>query len=304
MQAARQHIQEAKQLLRAVLSLAHTEGYLRLFLDEGAVMETLLRALVPHVREQALASYLQSILHAFAREREERGDRSPAPALASSPLIEPLSAHEQRVLCLLAAGRSNPEIARELIVSVIDQSGTFPGRDYGKLASAEAIDLAGIRLRWYDHWLKGIANGVEQDKPVRIFVMGIDEWREEDDWPLPATQFRPYYLHSHGQANTAAGDGVLAREFTGEESEDVYRYDPRDPVPTVGGGSLVPLSALDVNVGPRDQRQVETRADVLCYTTSPLPQPLEVTGPIELVLYVASSCFGWIRQALHHYLTK
>jgi uncharacterized protein len=171
----------------------------------------------------------------------------------------------------------------------IDQSGAFPERDYGKLASAEAIDLAGIRLRWYDHWLKGIDNGVEQDKPVRIFVMGIDEWREEDDWPLPATQFRPYYLHSHGQANTAAGDGVLSRELPGEESEDVYRYDPRDPVPTIGGGSLAPLSALDVNVGPRDQRQVETRSDVLCYATSPLPQALEVTGPIELVLYVASS---------------
>jgi LuxR family transcriptional regulator, maltose regulon positive regulatory protein len=117
-QAAHQHIQEAKQLLRAVLEAAYAEGYLRLFLDEGAVIETLLRALVPHVRQQALASYLQSILHAFARERVERGDRSPAPALASSPLIEPLSAHEQRVLRLLAAGRSNPEIARELIVSV------------------------------------------------------------------------------------------------------------------------------------------------------------------------------------------
>lgn len=171
----------------------------------------------------------------------------------------------------------------------IDQSGAFPGRDYGKLASAEAIDLTGIRLRWYDHWLKGIDKGVEQDKPVRIFVMGIDEWREEDDWPLLAIQFRPYYLHSHGQANTEAGDGVLSRELPGEEAEDVYRYDPRDPVPTVGGGSLVPLSALDVNVGPLDQRQVEARADVLCYTTPPLLQALEVIGPIELVLYVASS---------------
>jgi putative CocE/NonD family hydrolase len=171
----------------------------------------------------------------------------------------------------------------------IDQSGVFPGRNYGKSASAEAIDLASVRLRWYDHWLKGIDNGVKQDKPVRIFVMGIDEWREEDDWPLPGTQFRPYYLHSHGQANTAAGDGVLSRELPGEEAEDVYRYDPRDPVPTVGGGSLAPLSALDVNVGPLDQRQVEARADVLCYTTPPLPQALEVTGPIELVLYVSSS---------------
>lgn len=117
-QAAHQHIQEAKQLLRAVLEAAHVEGYLRLFLDEGAVLETLLRALVPHVREQSLARYLQAILHAFDEEQAERDNRSPTPTLASSPLIEPLSAHEQRVLRLLAAGRSNPEIARELIVSV------------------------------------------------------------------------------------------------------------------------------------------------------------------------------------------
>lgn len=168
-------------------------------------------------------------------------------------------------------------------------SGVFAERNYGQQAGQEEIDLNGVLLRWYDHWLKGIDNGVEQDRPVRIFVMGIDVWREEENWPLPDTQYRPYYLHSRGRANTASGDGVLSAVLPGDEPEDTYVYDPRHPVPTMGGATLIPTSLENFNVGPRDQRQVEQRDDVLCYTTTPLSHPIEVTGPIELVLYIASS---------------
>ena len=165
-------------------------------------------------------------------------------------------------------------------------TGVFPERTYGLMASGDAADLVGIQLRWYDHWLKGEDNGVEQDKPVKLFVMGLDEWREEDDWPLPDTQFRPYYLHSDGHANTAAGDGTLSTETPAEEAEDVYLYDPRRPVPTVGGAILL---SLGLDQGPRDQRSVEAREDVLCYSTPVLEKPVEVTGPIELVLSISSS---------------
>ena len=165
-------------------------------------------------------------------------------------------------------------------------TGVFPERTYGLMASGDAADLVGIQLRWYDHWLKGEDNGVEQDKPVKLFVMGLDEWREEDDWPLPDTQFRPYYLHSDGHANTAAGDGTLSTEAPAEEAEDVYLYDPRRPVPTVGGAILL---SLGLDQGPRDQRSVEAREDVLCYSTPVLEKPVEVTGPIELVLSISSS---------------
>jgi uncharacterized protein len=158
-----------------------------------------------------------------------------------------------------------------------------------------------MHLRWFDHWLKGIDNGVEREKPVRIFVMGADIWREEEDWPLPDTQYRRYYLHSQGHANSAAGDGLLLLEAPGEEVEDSYCYDPRHPVPTLGGAHFMQFTseaqALLVdpqlpyvfNAGPLDQRRLEERNDVLCYTTPPLAQPVEVTGPIELVLTVASS---------------
>jgi uncharacterized protein len=204
----------------------------------------------------------------------------------------------------------------------MNQSGVFAERSYGPLAGVEGIDLNGVMLRWYDHWLRGRDNGVEQDKSVRLFVMGIDMWREEENWPLPDTRYRSYYLHSQGHANTASGDGELSTRLPGDEPADAYRYDPHDPVPTVGGATSIPIfrkqgvdpagehleqarserdhtretrskpgfsSGIEFNVGPRDQRQVEQRADVLCYTTPTLAQAIEVTGPIELVLYVASS---------------
>ncbi len=165
-------------------------------------------------------------------------------------------------------------------------TGVFPERNYGLIASTDAADLGGIQLRWFDHWLKGEDNGVEQDKPVKLFVMGLDQWREEDDWPLPDTQFRPHYLHSGGHANSATGDGTLSTEAPAQEAEDVYLYDPHRPVPTVGGAILLPPG---LDWGPRDQRAVEVREDVLCYSTPILEKAVEVTGPIELVLFVSSS---------------
>ena len=118
-----------------------------------------------------------------------------------------------------------------------NDTGMFSERSYGLAASSAAIDLEGMQLRWHDHWLKGEENGVEQDKPVKIFVMGLDQWRDEEDWPLPDTQYRPYYLHSGGHANSATGNGTLSPDAPAEEPEDVYLYDPRHPVPTVGGAS-------------------------------------------------------------------
>ena len=168
------------------------------------------------------------------------------------------------------------------------QTGSFPEREYGLMAGYEAVGMSGAQMRWYDHWLKGEDNGVERDKPVKLFVMGADVWREEDGWPLPDTQFRHYYLHSTGRANTASGDGLLSTKVLAEEGgegADVYLYDPRHPVPTVGGAHFMP----GYNVGPCDQRGVETREDVLCYTSPILEKPIEVTGPVELVLFASSS---------------
>lgn len=165
-------------------------------------------------------------------------------------------------------------------------SGSFPEREFGWAGSAAAIDLPGIHLRWFDRWLKGEDNGIDKEPPVMIFVMGVDEWRSEADWPLPDTQYRPYYLHSGGRANSLHGDGTLSTELPSDEPADVYLYNPLRPVPTVGGQVILPGGNA---TGPRDQREVELRDDVLVYSTAVLQQPLEVTGPIELCLFVSSS---------------
>jgi hypothetical protein len=167
--------------------------------------------------------------------------------------------------------------------------GWFPERSYGLLSGTETADITGLQLRWFDWLLKGEDSGLAGDKPVRLFVMGANEWRDEDDWPVPGTEYTDYFLHSQGRANTASGDGTLSAEAPRDEPEDVYLYDPRHPVPTTGGGSFLPGLSIGANAGPRDQRSVESRHDVLCYTTEPLAAPLEVTGPVQAVLHVSSS---------------
>jgi putative CocE/NonD family hydrolase len=167
--------------------------------------------------------------------------------------------------------------------------GVFAERDFGLLAGTDAADLTGSQLRWFDTWLKGEEHGLDDEPPVKIFVMGVDQWREEEDWPLPDTVYQRLYLRSGGHANTLHGDGALTWEPPAKEPCDRYRYDPRNPVPTCGGATLLPGALAAVNAGPRDQRAVEGRADVLVYTTAPLEHDLELIGPVTLTLFAASS---------------
>jgi putative CocE/NonD family hydrolase len=142
-----------------------------------------------------------------------------------------------------------------------------------------------MAIRWFNYWLKGINSGVAEEKPVHIFVMGDNVWREEDDWPLARAKYTSFYLHSGGRANTLNGDGTLSRiSPASEQHSDSFVYDPNDPVPTRGGSLLGPNPT-----GPCDQRPVETRQDVLVYTSAPLAEDLEITGPLSARLFAASS---------------
>ena len=152
--------------------------------------------------------------------------------------------------------------------------------DFGPEAAVELLDE---QRRWFDHWLKGEDSGLMDEPPVKIFVMGENRWRQEHEWPLARTQFTPYYLHSAGAASGLDGDGTLSPEPPRFESPDRFIYDPNDPVPTLGGNTLI------IPLGTFDQRAVESRADVLTYTTEVLPEDLEVTGPILVTLWAASS---------------
>ena len=159
--------------------------------------------------------------------------------------------------------------------------------DFGVASAAASIDLDGIQLRWFDHWLKDEPRGTLDEPPVRLFVMGENRWRDEQEWPLARARETRYYLHSRGQANSLAGDGWLDRYAPGEEPPDRYRYDPRGPVPTRGGGLC--CDPVFLPSGAYDQRQVETRDDVLVYTSAVLERDVEVTGPVRLELWAASS---------------
>ena len=145
------------------------------------------------------------------------------------------------------------------------------------------IDLHDVELRFLDHWLKGIDSGVTDEPPIRLFTMGVNRWRDENEWPLRRTRWTPWYLHSGGSAATLDGDGTLSPRGPGDEPADQFTYDPDDPVPTCGGNLLV------LPIGVKDQRDVERRPDVLVYTGEPLTDDLEVTGPLEVVLWASSS---------------
>jgi putative CocE/NonD family hydrolase len=144
-----------------------------------------------------------------------------------------------------------------------------------------------LAFRWFDYWLKGTNNGIMDEPPVRIFVTGANVWRDEENWPLERAKDTKWYLHSGGHANTLQGDGKLTAVIPENEPPDSYAYDPSNPVPTVGGRTLMPGIATD---GFRDQRCVEERSDVLVYTSPILMKDTEVTGPVAVRLWAASSC--------------
>ncbi len=172
-------------------------------------------------------------------------------------------------------------------------SGEYPDLSYGMPSSTDGIDIQGIKLRFFDRHLKGLDNGLDQEPPVRIFVMGENRWRDEWEWPLARTQFTPWFLHSDGRANgagySAAGGTLDPALLPGSEPADLYLFDPRQPVPTTGGATFLPRLRLGANAGPKDNRSVEARADVLVYTSEPLAQPLEITGPVKFELWATTS---------------
>ena len=156
--------------------------------------------------------------------------------------------------------------------------------DFG--TAADAFDESDVTLEWYDYLFKGINNRFATGRPVKIFVMGKNEWREEAEWPLKRAKSTTYYLHSDGRANSAGGDGALSTRLPQAEPSDRYVYDPQNPVPTEGG----PLCCDSHQPpGPHDQQTVERRKDVLVYSTPAFASDTEVTGPVSVELYATSS---------------
>jgi putative CocE/NonD family hydrolase len=171
-------------------------------------------------------------------------------------------------------------------LGILDSVG---GLHFGLASSTLALELKGdltsLHLKWFDFWLKGVKNDMDKEPPVKIFVMGDNVWRHENEWPLSRAQYTPFYLHSDGKANSRHGDGRLSADKPGEEAVDRYTYDPRDPVPTRGGNHILPLHYPR---GPVNQIEIEERSDVLVYSTDVLSRDIEVTGPIVVRLYAST----------------
>ena len=170
-----------------------------------------------------------------------------------------------------------------------------PAVRMGDLAfpAAEQYSLRDEERRWFDHWLKGRDNGVERDAPVNIFMMGPDKWVSASGWPLPDTEAMVLFLASGGRANSFYGDGALRPEPKAGSASDKFSYDPDDPVPTLGGvhsiQSSTEYSDRPLLAGPVDQRPIERRDDVLVYTGDEVTTDMSLAGPVEVILYAASS---------------
>jgi len=185
---------------------------------------------------------------------------------------------------------SNAELraGQRLIIGPWAHAPTSPEGKIGDVVFGKTavLDMIRTTLGWFDHTLKGIKNEYSTSAPVRLFIMGDNIWRDEQEFPLSRTRYTRYYLHSVNGANGIKGDGTLNLTPPGVERKDEFDYDPKNPVPTIGGrlccGQALPP-------GPADQRPNESRPDVLVFSTAPLAREVEVTGPVSLDLYAATS---------------
>ena len=164
-------------------------------------------------------------------------------------------------------------------------------REYGEwdFGPAAAINWMDYRQRFLDLWLRDIDDGITDEPPVRLFLMGENRWIGLEDWPPREAEAQQWHLTSGGCATGIGGDGRLSREAPGDEPADAFRYDPADPVPTHGGQIYWGMVGTgQAAAGPVEQRQILARDDVLYYRSERLSEPLQVLGEVELDLWIAT----------------
>ena len=159
------------------------------------------------------------------------------------------------------------------------ENGEYQDRTFGRQGLWDIVDM---HTHWYDQRLKGIDTGIDDEPPIKLFVMGQNEWRYENEWPLARTEWTKYYLH--GTGDSAGTGGWLSTDLEAiDETADRFTYDPTDPVPSWGAQ----YQSLDL-CGPRDRTAIEQRADVLTFTSAVLTQAVEVTGPVTTTIWASS----------------
>jgi putative CocE/NonD family hydrolase len=188
---------------------------------------------------------------------------------------------------------ASPEIAREQYAVIAptlhcQYKRATENTIVGERSMGDArLDYDELTYGWFDHFLKGEDNHVLEKMPrVRYFTMGLNKWQSSDTWPPEGAQPMTLYLSSGGNANTLSGDGTLAESAPASDSSDNFTYDPMYPVPSYGGNVCCTGNA--VTGGAFDQRKMEARPDILVYTSEPLREGTEASGPIAVTLFVSS----------------
>ncbi len=156
--------------------------------------------------------------------------------------------------------------------------------EYGPTAPSAALDMTRLQLDWFSSYLKPDGPPVTS-APVRVFMMGSNQWREEDEWPPARARSARFFLGSTSEAGGTLGEG----DPTALSDSDVFTFDPSNPVPTVGGATFLPGAYVGLHSGQRDQRAVESRPDVLSYTTETLSEELEICGPVVATVWASTS---------------
>lgn len=217
---------------------------------------------------------------------EERMDKMKVPAEVSGGWFDIFLAGTINGYTMMKAKAAN-ENARKHTRMIIGPWGHGPTQKFGDVDFGPQAynDQFEEELRFFDYHLKGVQNGLDRNLPVKIFYMGVNKWRSEADWPIPGTDYRNLYLAGKSPANSVRGGGELSFDKPAAAGQDQYRYDPSQPVMTLGGNNCcgTPTAA-----GPRDQRPIEQRDDVLVYTSDFLKTPLTIAGPVKMKLHAAT----------------
>ena len=163
-------------------------------------------------------------------------------------------------------------------------AGAHKGIDYvnGNFGVEARVDSRMLQLRWFDHYLKDVDNGVDREPPVDIFIAGDNKWRKEKEFPLARTKWTDFYIHSAGKANGGAGDGTLDTLPPKAEPADTFTYDPGKPTPY-----LIDARELELSLN-EDYQKVDARNDLLAFTSAPFTKEMEITGPMSATLFAAS----------------
>ncbi|ACT93672.1 CocE/NonD family hydrolase [Dyadobacter fermentans] len=240
-------------------------------------------AVVPHYRDwikhESYDEYWKAI------SDEERFDKIKVPTYVSGGWFDIFVMGTINGYVGMKNKGATPE-ARKGARMIIGPWGHGPSQKFGDVdfTAAAYVDQFETELSFFDYHLKGIRNAIETDKPVRLFYMGVNQWRAETDWPIPGTQFKELYLGGEN-ANSVRGKGTLSFDKPTKATTDTYRYDPQSPVPTTGGNNCC---GTPTPAGPRDQRPLEQREDVLVYTSAFLEKPVTIAGPVKMKLHAAT----------------